>query len=117
MAARAAASIAAAVLLWNASVQDALGGYYHRRLGADRRTVADVLDLLVAPGDQVVATLGAEYPLRYDWRHDVEGLDVASPREPPPGGARVWIVTLAGWDDSARLARRLGGRLLPRGGS
>jgi hypothetical protein len=104
--ARVAVAGAAGLLLWNASIQEALGWYYQRRHGTDWRTVADVLDRLVAPGDQVRATLGAEYPLRYYWRPEVEGFDLTAPPARPPG-ARVWIVTLSGWDDSPRLAEWL----------
>ena len=107
--ARAATVAAAAVLLWTASIPEALGGYYQRRHWADWRTVGDVLDRLVAPGDRVLATLGASYPLRYYWRPDVVGLDSARLPEPlladAPG--RVWIVTLAGWDASPEFARWL----------
>jgi uncharacterized membrane protein len=107
---RMAVAGAAALLLWSASIQDALGWYYQRRQGTDWRTVADVLDRLVAPGDEVRATLGAEYPLRYYWRPEVRGFDLANVSAPVPvraDGPRVWIVTLAGWDDSPRLAEWL----------
>ena len=114
---RAATAVAAALLLWTASIPEALGGYYQRRHWADWRTVADVLDRLVAPGDQVLATLGASYPLRYYWRPDVVGVDLANVPGPTPGapGPRVWIVTLAGWDDSPELARWLGAHAITVG--
>jgi uncharacterized membrane protein len=108
--ARAAVAGAAALLLWSASIQEALGWYYQRRHGTDWRTVADVLDRLVAPGDEVRATLGAEYPLRYYWRPELLGFDLANLPGASPvraDGSRVWIVTLAGWDDSPRLAEWL----------
>jgi hypothetical protein len=108
VAVRVASAAASALLLWSAAAPDALGAYYHRRQGSDWRTVASVLDHLVAPEDQVLATLGAEYPLRYYWRLDVEGFDPTRLAERPrPPGARVWIVTLAGWDDSPELDRWL----------
>ena len=108
--ARAAVAGAVGLLLWDASIPEALGWYYQRRHGADWRTVAGVLDQLVTAGDQVRATLGAEYPLRYYWRPEVEGFDLASAPGSSPvraDGARVWIVTLSGWDDSPRLAQWL----------
>jgi hypothetical protein len=108
--ARSAVAAPAALLLWSAAIPEALGWYYHRRHGTDWRTVADVLERLVAPGDFVRATLGAEYPLRYYWRPEVEGFDPASvPARSPvrPEGERVWVVTLARWDDSPRLVEWL----------
>jgi hypothetical protein len=110
--------VAAALLLWTASIPEALGGYYQRRHWADWRTVADVLDRLVAPGSQVLATLGASYPLRYYWRPDVLGVDLTNVPGPPAlaaPGPHVWIVTLAGWDDSPELARWLGAHAITVG--
>jgi hypothetical protein len=105
--ARVAVAGIAACMLWSAAIPDALGWYYQRRHGTDWRTVAGVLDRLVPPGDPVRATLGAEYPLRYYWRREVEGFDLASApaaRGLRVEGERVWVVTLSGWDDSSPLA-------------
>jgi hypothetical protein len=79
----------------------ALGGYYQWRHGTDWRTVAEVLDRLVGPDDEVLATLGAVYPLRYYWRPAVEETDAARLEKrtrPAPGARRTWIVTVEGWD-------------------
>jgi hypothetical protein len=79
----------------------ALGGYYQWRQGTDWRTVAEVLDRLVGPDDEVLATLGAAYPLRYYWRPTVSETDAAPLRarfEAARPGHRVWVVTLDGWD-------------------
>jgi hypothetical protein len=114
VAVRAASAAAAALLLWSAAAPDALGAYYHRRQGTDWRTVASVLDRLVGPDDQVLATLGAEYPLRYYWRPEVAGFDPARVADRPrPPGARVWIVTLAGWDDAPALGQWLAAHAIP----
>ncbi len=101
---------AVAVLVGSAPIQEARAGYYQKRHGADWRTVAQVLDQLVAPGDRVLATLGASYPLQYYWRQDIEGLDPARlPEQPVPStpGHHVWIVTLSGWDEAPELAQWL----------
>jgi len=84
----------------------ALGDYYQWRLGTDWRTVAAVLDRLAGPDDEVLATLGAVYPLRYYWRATVEETDAARLRArflsaPPP--RRVWVVTIEGWDWAPEL--------------
>ncbi|HEX7784613.1 MAG TPA: hypothetical protein VF653_00190, partial [Methylomirabilota bacterium] len=80
----------------------ALGDYYHWRQGTDWRTVAEVLDRMVGPDDEVLATLGAVYPLRYYWRPTVSETGDAPLRDrfrtPPPKHHRVWLVTLDGWD-------------------
>jgi mannosyltransferase len=78
-----------------------LDGYYRWRLGTDWRTVATVLDRAVTPGDEVVATLGAAYPLRHYWsglvtQVDRRALSERYRRGPP--GQRLWIITLEGWD-------------------
>jgi hypothetical protein len=88
----------------------ALGGYYQWRHGTDWRTVAEVLDRLVGPDDEVLATLGAVYPLRYYWRAAVDETDAerleTRPR-PAAGARRTWIVTLEGWDWAPELHRWL----------
>src|SRR5262249_10983633 len=78
-----------------------LDGYYRWRHGTDWRTVAMVLDRAVTPGDAVVATLGAAYPLRYYWSGLVSQMDdrILSERyHRGPPGQRLWIITLEGWD-------------------
>jgi len=93
-----AVSAALAVALTATHVTD-LGAYYEPRRGPDWRTIAAVLDRIVEPGDQVVASLGAAYPLRHYWRPDaVIEMDPAAPPT-APAGTRVWLVTLALWDD------------------
>jgi hypothetical protein len=85
----------------------ALGDYYQWRQGTDWRTVAEVLNRRVGPDDEVLATLGAAYPLRYYWRPTVSeaGVDRLRARfgAAPPGGHRVWLVTLDGWDWNPEL--------------
>jgi len=88
----------------------ALGGYYQWRHGTDWRTVAEVLDRLVGPDDEVLATLGAVYPLRYYWRAAVDETDAGRLGKrlgPVSGGRRTWIVTLEGWDWAPELHRWL----------
>jgi hypothetical protein len=88
----------------------ALGGYYEWRRGTDWRTVADVLDRLVGPDDEVVATLGAVYPLRHYWRPAVDEVDAerlqARGRSAAPV-RRTWVVTIEGWDRAPELHRWL----------
>jgi 4-amino-4-deoxy-L-arabinose transferase-like glycosyltransferase len=94
----AAVTAALLVVAWGTPAAEGLRGYYQGRAGADWRTVASVLDRLVADGDRVVATVGAVYPLRHYWRPRVEELTaVGFPGEPAPGGA-CWIVTHEGRD-------------------
>jgi len=84
----------------------ALGGYYQWRRGTDWRTVADVLDRLVGPDDEVVATLGAVYPLRHYWRPVVDEIDAEGLRarsRSAPLARRTWIVTIDGWDWAPEL--------------
>ncbi len=100
---RAGTTCAALVLILAGNLPAAadLGEYYRWRQGSDWRTVAAVLDRSVAPGDEVVATLGAVYPLRYYWREDVAQVDGPLLREryrPDYPGRRLWIITLDGWD-------------------
>jgi hypothetical protein len=79
----------------------ALGGYYQGRQGTDWRTVAEVLDRQEGPDDEVLATLGAAYPLRYYWRPTVRETDAAPLHARFESGRpshRVWVVTLDGWD-------------------
>lgn len=83
-----------------------LGGYYQWRHGTDWRTVAEVLDRLVGPDDEVVATLGAVYPLRHYWRPTVDEVDAdrlqARFRSTSPA-RRAWIITIEGWDWAPEL--------------
>ena len=84
----------------------ALGEYYRWRHGTDWRTVATILDRLVGPDDEVLATLGAVYPLRYYWRPTVDETGAARLRarfDGAPPGRRVWLVTLDGWDWAPEL--------------
>jgi len=84
----------------------ALGGYYQWRQGTDWRTVAEVLDRMVGPDDEVLATLGAVYPLRYYWRPTVSETAAAPLRARFGAGLpkhRVWLVTLDGWDGKPEL--------------
>jgi hypothetical protein len=83
-----------------------LGEYYRWRRGNDWRTVAAVLDRLVEPGDEVVATLGAVYPLRHYWRDgvpEVDGALLSARDRPGPADRRLWIVTVEGWDGAPDL--------------
>jgi hypothetical protein len=104
-----AAAVAAAVALiaaGNLPVRAALDQYYRWRAGNDWRTVAAVLDRIVEPGDEVVATLGAVYPLRYYWRDavpEVDGSALSARPRPGPRDRRLWIVTLEGWDRAPEL--------------
>jgi Dolichyl-phosphate-mannose-protein mannosyltransferase len=104
-----AVAAAAALLLIGAShlpAGAALGGYYRWRHGTDWRTVAEVLDRLVGPEDEVVATLGAVYPLRHYWKPTVDEVDAARLRarfEAGPAIRRTWIVTLDDWDWAPEL--------------
>jgi len=101
---RRAVAAAAAVVLIVASHLPAgatLGEYYQWRHGTDWRTVADVLDRLVGPDDEVVATLGAVYPLRHYWRPTVDEIDADRLQARFGSGAgarRAWVVTIEGWD-------------------
>jgi 4-amino-4-deoxy-L-arabinose transferase-like glycosyltransferase len=94
------ATAAAAVLMivaWGTPTAEALRGYYHGREGPDWRTVASLLDRLVAGDDRVVATVGAVYPLRHYWSLRVEELaSVGFPGIPETDGRRSWVVTHAG---------------------
>ena len=57
---------------------------------------------MVGPDDEVLATLGAVYPLRYYWRPTVSETGDAPLRDRfrtgPPKHHRVWLVTLDAWD-------------------
>jgi dolichyl-phosphate-mannose-protein mannosyltransferase len=78
-----------------------LEGYYRWRQGTDWRTVATVLDRAVTPGDAVVGTLGAVYPLRYYWSGlvtQIDGRMLSERYHHGPPGQRLWIITLEGWD-------------------
>ena len=104
-----AASAALAVALTATHASD-LGAYYEARRGADWRTIAAVLDRVVEPGEQVVASLGAVYPLRHYWRRDaVSEMDRAA-LPTAAAGTRVWLVTLALWDDDPALLEWLEAR-------
>lgn len=109
---RAVAAAAALVLIVASHLPAgaALGGYYHWRRGTDWRTVAEVLDRLVGPEDDVVATLGAVYPLRHYWKPTVDEVDAERLRtrfEARPVARRTWIVTLDDWDWAPELHRWL----------
>jgi hypothetical protein len=100
---RAATAAAALVLILagNLPARADLGEYYRWRRGADWRTVAAVLDQAVGQGDQVVATLGAVYPLRYYWHREVTEVDAQQLQtryRAHPADRRLWIITLDGWD-------------------
>ena len=89
------------LLVWSVPSATGLHAYYRSRLGVDWRAVASVLNRVIEPGDRVVAALGAAYPLRHYWRHDVLEVDHAS----LPTAARsrltdqrLWIVTADGWE-------------------
>jgi hypothetical protein len=105
---RAVAAAAAGVLIVASHLPAgaALGEYYQWRHGTDWRTVAEVLDRLVGPDDEVVATLGAVYPLRHYWRPAVAEVDPDRLRErfrTGPGSRRAWIVTMDDWDRAPEL--------------
>jgi hypothetical protein len=104
-----ACAVIALLLAWEAPVRAAFGWYYQQRQGADWRTVAEVLDRLVMPGDRVLATLGAAYPLRYYWSTDIVEIDPTSLSAPSRsrGQGHLWVVTLAAWDDGPEIARWL----------
>ena len=78
----AAATAGLLVVAWGTPSAEGLRGYYQGRAGADWRTVASVLDRVVGGEDRVVATVGAVYPLRHYWKHQVE--DIASVGFPGP---------------------------------
>jgi len=101
---RLAASFAAAtiVLSWGAPTTASLRDYYGERRGADWRTVASMLERLVPPGDRVVATLGAVYPLRYYWSERVQELAETDLPGPPKAGRGLWVID-GGWDRPAEL--------------
>jgi hypothetical protein len=68
-------------------------------MGPDWRTVASVLDRLIAEDDHVVATVGAVYPLRYYWKLRVEDIEAAGyPGPPRAGQERCWLITHEGRD-------------------
>ena len=97
----AAVTATALILIGYLPASANLDGYYRWRLGTDWRTVSTVLDRAVTPGDEVVATLGAVYPLRHYWSGVVAQVDLRSLSERyhrGPPGQRLWIVTLEGWD-------------------
>ncbi|MGH7400728.1 MAG: hypothetical protein ACRELW_24655, partial [Candidatus Rokuibacteriota bacterium] len=105
---RMAASAAAIALIVASHLPagPALGGYYQGRLGTDWRTVAAVLDRLVGPDDEVLATLGAAYPLRHYWRPTVDEIDaerLEARFRSARAARRTWIVTLEGWDRAPEL--------------
>lgn len=106
----AAATAVALIVASHLPAGAALGGYYQWRHGTDWRTVAAVLDRLVGPDDQVLATLGAVYPLRYYWRPTVDETDAerlrARFRSTSPG-RRAWLVTIEGWDWAPELQQWL----------
>jgi hypothetical protein len=94
------------LLLWSVPSASGLHGYYRSRLGGDWRAVASVLSRVIEPGEPVVATLGAAYPLRHYWRYDVLEVDHTSlPRAARRSATdqRLWIVTADGWDREPAL--------------
>ena len=94
-----ALTAALVVAAWGTPSAEGLRGYYQGRAGADWRTVASVLDRLIAADDRVVATVGAVYPLRHYWEPRVEDLTSAGfPGTPTAGAGRAWVVTHAGPD-------------------
>lgn len=98
---RLAPTLTAALVLvaWGTPAAEGLRDYYQSRTGADWRTVASVLDRLVAEEDRVVATVGAVYPLRYYWSQRVEDISSAGfPGAPPLDAGRWWVVTHEGPD-------------------
>jgi dolichyl-phosphate-mannose-protein mannosyltransferase len=102
----AAATAVALIVASHLPAGAVLGGYYQWRHGTDWRTVAAVLDRLVGPDDEVLATLGAVYPLRYYWRPTVDETDAerlrARFRSTSPA-RRAWLVTIEGWDWAPEL--------------
>jgi 4-amino-4-deoxy-L-arabinose transferase-like glycosyltransferase len=87
------------VAVWGTPSAEGLRDYYQGRAGADWRTVASVLDRVIADGDPVVATVGAVYPLRHYWQPRVEELTSAGLPGPPAAGVgRSWIITHEGRD-------------------
>ena len=106
----AALTAAGLILIGYLPASASLDGYYRWRHGTDWRTVATVLDRMVTPGDEVVATLGAAYPLRYYWRGGVtqtDGHALAERYHRGPSGQRLWIITLEGWDWEPEIHRWL----------
>lgn len=98
---RLAPALSAALVLvaWGTPAAEGLRDYYQSRTGADWRTVASVLDRLVAEEDRVVATVGAVYPLRYYWSSRVEDISSAGfPGAPRVDAGRWWLVTHEGPD-------------------
>ena len=95
----AALTAALVVVAWGTPAAEGLRGYYHGRTGPDWRTVASVLDRVIAEEDRVVATVGALYPLRYYWQPRVEEITSAGfPGAPRVDAGRCWIVTHEGRD-------------------
>ena len=87
------------VAAWGTASAEGLRDYYQGRAGADWRTVASVLDRLIAADDRVVATVGAVYPLRHYWQPRVEELALAGlPGAPAVDAARSWVITHEGRD-------------------
>ena len=106
------------VLTWTVPATASLDEYYRWRRGTDWRTVAAVLDQAVAPRDDVVATLGAAYPLRHYWRRSVTEIDARGLRDRyrrTAAGRRLWIVTLEGWDRAPALHEWLAGNAVRAG--
>jgi hypothetical protein len=92
---RLGAAVAAAlvVVAWGTPTAEALRGYYQGREGPDWRTVSSLLDRLIPPGDRVLATVGAVYPLRHYWSLRVEELTAVGFPGPPEGDdRRCWII-------------------------
>jgi hypothetical protein len=101
-----ATGVAVFLAAWGTQSASGLTAYYGERLLADWRAVAAVLDRVTRPGDRVIATLGAAYPLRRYFRAELIEADPATlPAAVGPrrAGARVWIVTAEGWDRDPAL--------------
>jgi 4-amino-4-deoxy-L-arabinose transferase-like glycosyltransferase len=91
---------------WSLPVGAGLRQYYESRHGFDWRTVAGLLDATIPPGEPVLATIGAGYPLRHYWRPEVEVLEPETLRDRLGLGLRgrpAWVVVHMGWDRPAEL--------------
>jgi len=102
--------VLALIVAWGGPTVDSLEGYYASRLGFDWRLVAHVLDETIPENAEIVATVGAAYPLRHYWR---PGIEVLEPRtyqrrlDERPRGRPLWVVTHEGWDRPPALGEWL----------
>lgn len=104
----AAGALAGLALLvaWGGPTLDALEWYYASRLGFDWRMVAHVLADSIPESADIVATVGAAYPLRHYWRPGIEVLEPATYRQRLEARTRrqpLWVVTHEGWDRPPEL--------------